>query len=257
MPTIKESPGLQAIATALGILLVVFVAVRTVQSALQIGQIGKPMPTQNEISVDGEAKLRITPDLATISLGIETKAPTVAEAQEKNSKQSNALIDKLVAAGLDKKDAQQESYNVYEAWEWDQATQTNKKIGWSVNQSLRVDVRDLLKVPAVLQLAGQANVTSISGPNFQVENPNKYREEARRLALENARKNANELSKNLQVKLGDVLGYAEYISTGGGGPYPTMERAVDGMGGGAPAPTILPGTEEITFTVQVRYEIIR
>lgn len=250
-----ESKSLNIILMIVGIVLTAFLIAQTALSISEIRFVGAPEPMAHELFVEGRSVVKTPPDLALINLGFESVADTVAAAQEKNTTQMNEVIRNVKALGIADEDLQTQNYNAYEKREWNPGTSTYDSQGWVVNQTLEVSIRDLDKVSQVLQTAGQANVTSLNGPRFQIEDPNIYRDQAREEALENARANADKLEKQLGVKLGKVIGYDEYIE---GGNQPIFfARSMDAMGfaESAPEPVIETGTEEIRFNVNVRYEI--
>jgi hypothetical protein len=249
-----DSRPVRGVAVALACVLIAYIGVKTVLSVREVQQIGKPEPTQNTVTVEGLAKLKLSPDLATLHVGVTSKGATVAAVQEQNTKKMNEIINKIKALGFEDKDIQTEYYNTYEDIQW-LPEGGNVSKGWIVSQQAKISVRDLNKVSDVIAAAGQANATNISGPEFTIEDPNKYREEARKQAVENARANAQQLSETLGLRFEKVIGYNEWISSGSN-PYVAYSKEM-GYGGGemAVAPAIQPGTEEIVFNVSVIYKL--
>jgi uncharacterized protein YggE len=66
-----------------------------------------------QISVVGSGLVFVTPDIAYINVGVRSQADTVAEALELNNAQATVIKDTLVAQGVDEKDIQTSSFNVY------------------------------------------------------------------------------------------------------------------------------------------------
>ena len=59
-----------------------------------------PPAGQGTVAVSGTGRIGVTPDRATVSLGVETEAPEASAALLQNSRQMQKLIEALQAAGL-------------------------------------------------------------------------------------------------------------------------------------------------------------
>src|SRR3990167_140475 len=100
-------------------------------------------------------------------------------------------------------------------------------------------------------------VNEISGLVFSVEDPDKFLNEARQEGFDKARAKAKSMAEQNHARLGSVITFNE---SGGGYPMP-MYATVEsigkdgGMGVPVPAPTIEPGSQEVTVWVNVTYEI--
>ena len=126
--------------------------------------------------------------------------------------------------------------------------------GFEVNQSTSVKVRDTEKSGDILGGVGDLGVNNISGLNFTIEDEDALRREARAMAIKDAEEKAEELSKDLGVK---ILGIVNFYEQGNGGIY--------GRGGDnfilessavkAPSPEISVGENRIISTVNIVYAI--
>lgn len=232
---------------------VIFLWFKTDYVLRQSARLDKPEPTEYTISVEGYAKVSGKPDIATITLGVETKADTVADAQKKNSETMNVIMAKVKALGIAEDDLQTQNYSVYENLIWNGDKQVNESKGWAVNQQLVVKVRDTSKISTVLETAGQNGITNIYGPNFTMDDPNKLKDTAREKAIADAMKKAAEMQKQLGVRFTDVVGYTEWTDSGS---YPSYTYGYEkgGMGGGA-APDIAVGSVEVILHTSVIFRI--
>lgn len=218
-------------------------------------QVGLPEPVEHTIVVQGEGRVQIEPDLATVHLGVETSAETVEAAQAENTQRMNALIEEVKAVGIEEKDLQTQQYSVYEDEVWDPETREYLSQGWIVSQQLEVTVRDTDNVSEVLAVAGRNNVTNVWGPNFEVDDPESQLGGARGEAIADARAKAEEIAASLGARLGDVVAFSE--NTGGGAMPFSRYGFADTMAlEEAPAPEIETGTEELTLNVNITYQIL-
>lgn len=207
------------------------------------------------ISVSGEGRAFTPPDIAELSVGVQTgRQPTAGAAMEK----LKADMDKVIAAvkekGVEEKDIRTENFWLNPAYDWREGEQIAR--GFEASQSLRIKVRDMDSVSDVLGAATNAGANQAGSVNFTVDEPEEKRAEARAEAISEAQAKAQVLADQLGVRLGEIVNFNE----GYGGsvpPMPYMERAM-GMGGGgdvaqsAPLPA---GEQEIRVNVSITYEL--
>ena len=98
----------------------------------------------------------------------------------------------------------------------------------------------------------------IDGTSLTVEKPTDLQNQARKLAIADAKVKAQELADEAGLKLGKVVSVSE--SSGGyPGPIPYAMNATYGMGGVAMdksiAPDVQVGSQEISQTMTVVFEI--
>lgn len=209
--------------------------------------------TSGELVVVGEGKVDITPNLATVDLGIvANNVRTVEEVQSQINKTNNAIVDEMKKIGIDKKDIKTSNYSISPNYNY--TTGGNGQIsGYNGNATVTVKVHDTSKLPQVLTSSTKAGANQIIGTNYSIENPENYREEARSKAIANAKEQAQKIANSLGVHLGKAVNIVE--STGNQGPIPMAYGKSEAlmMGGGA-APDLQPGTQTITSTVTVYFE---
>jgi hypothetical protein len=229
--------------------LIVFLMARTTLALGQAKRLDAPTPYEHQITVDGTATVTGVPDIATVTLGVDTKGLDVATAQPLNSASVNALVAKIAELGVPKDDIQTANYSVYENTQWNPDTQAYDSSGWIVSQQVTVKVRDTSKISAVLDAAGKNGATSISGPNFTIDDTSNLKADARAKAVADAMAKADGLAKTLGVRLDGVISYSE--SDGSmPGPYYAANMAFSST-----APDVLPGTNDVTLNVSITYKL--
>ena len=65
------------------------------------------------ISVTGTGVSYLTPDIATIMIGVNSRGENVSAALQENNAQAQAIADALIAMGIDAKDIQTSNFSVY------------------------------------------------------------------------------------------------------------------------------------------------
>ena len=218
---------------------------------------GANMP--RTITVVGRGTVRITPDIATANIGVETSGPNVKKAIDEASETMAAVLKALTAAGEAEKDIQTAGFTVWADRSYgpvpvieEGRDMGDQQITYRVNNNVRVIVRDLTKVGAVIDAAVEAGANSIYGVSFGIDKPEDLASEAREKAIADARAKAGELAALNGVQVGEVVSVSEIV---GQTPFYGVERAAlmaDGLGGAGP---FTPGEQEVSLQLQVVYAI--
>ena len=204
------------------------------------------------ISVFGEGKEFVKPDIATISVGVVKQNVDLLKAQ----KEAADVIDRTIAVlrekGVTDKDQKTTSFNIYPQYDYRDGAQ--KFRAYEVRQTLEVKIRDLSKVGEVLGGVAGAGANEIGSLGFTVDNPKAAQEKARAAAISEAKEKAQTLSRDLGVRLVKIASYSE---SGGAQPPPIFyEKAAYGIGMGGGADFSVPtGENEIRVNVTITYEI--
>ena len=213
-------------------------------------------------SVTGEGKAVVVPDVARFTFGVvtETNNQNITAIQTENTTKMNKIIGVLKAAGIDEKDIKTENYNLTPRYNYCYrdtiACPPSQIVGYSLDQTVSVKVRDFSKIGNLLSQVVTAGATNISQVEFTVDDLETVKNSARAEAIARAREQAKSTAKAGGFRVGKLLSLEE----GGNFPYP-----IYGKGGGVAmdmveqavnvAPSIEPGSSEINVTVILRYEI--
>src|SRR3989344_3232615 len=143
------------------------------------------------ISVSGEGKEFVKPDIATISVGVVKQNVDLLKAQ----KEAADVIDRTIAVlrekGVADKDQKTTSFNIYPQYDYRDGVQ--KFRAYEVRQTLEVKIRDLSKVGEVLGGVAGAGANEIGSLGFTVDNPKAAQEKARAAAISEAKEKAQTL----------------------------------------------------------------
>ncbi len=217
----------------------------------------QPVPiAPGTITVTGEGKVSVAPDIAEMSFGVTTGVKaTSKEASASITKSMNEVLAAVKALGIEDKDIRTESFYLNPSYDWNDGRQRLR--GYEATQSLRVKVRDLAKVGDVLTAATEAGANQAGGVEFTLEDPDAKQTEARTEAIADAKGKAEALAAQLGEKLGDVQSFNE--NGGGWYPRPMMMAKAEYSMGGAPmddeAMAMPAGEEDITISVSITYEL--
>jgi len=247
------------------VVLAVFLGIKSLGELQGLRYVGAGIAPQNIISVSGYGEALSVPDIATFTFSVVSLKPTVAAAQTDATAKINAVSDYLTGAGVEAKDIQTSDYSVSPQYDYEQGVCTSYSCpsgrqvlrGYEVRQTTTVKVRDTSKAGDLLTGVGSRGATEVSSLNFTFDDPQKVEDEARGKAIADAKEKAEELAKQLGVRIVRVVSFSENGGYGGPMPYYKLDSAVGGMGGAEPAraPEISVGQNKVTSNVSITYEI--
>lgn len=212
------------------------------------------------IWVSGTGKVTVTPDIATLQLGIEAQEASVSEAQAKASEAMDRVMTALTDNGVAEKDIQTRYFRIRQRTRWDEEQQQEVVIGYRVTNEVVAKIRDMEKVSTIIDavVAAGGDYTRINNLNFSVDDPSAYYDEAREKAMADAKDKAEQIASLAGMKLGEPT----YISESAVGPiyqrgvvYEMMVPAPAPAPAPAIAPSISPGEIEISVNMQIAYSI--
>lgn len=201
-----------------------------------------------------------TPDVATVGTGVETRAMTAKQAMADNAEKMTSLIAALTKAGIPKKDIQTSGLRLNAQYDYSggnpNGSQTPPKfIGYEAANQLSVTLRDVSKVGDLLDRMVAAGATSISGPNFSIDDPAPLHVQARGTALKTAKAQGDFYAQQTGFRSARLVSISESNS---GGMRP-LAFAADRMKvslQAAPTP-IEPGQVSAAVTLTVQYALER
>lgn len=183
-----------------------------------------------ELTVTGEGQSTAQPDLATVSLGVSSRADTAAEAMSQNAAQQTKVIDALKGAGVEARDIQTSGLNLSPVIDY-QDGQPPKLTGYAAQNMVTVRVRDIAGLGPVLDKLVGAGANEINGIGFSREDMTEALDKARADAIADARHRAEVMAEAAGMRLGPLMSLSEAQIAGG--PQPMM-MAADAKRGGAP-----------------------
>lgn len=215
------------------------------------------------ITISGHGEVMAVPDIANVSFTISKDAKTVKEAQDMVAKVEKDALDFLYANGVAEKDVKTQDASFYPKYEYRKAVVCNEFgcnsnsviVGYTSSETIVVKVRNTDDAGKLIEGLGKVGVSQLNGPNFEVDDADALKVQARKMAIEDARIKAEALAKDLGVKLVRISSFNE-----NGGSYPPMYYAKDAVATGAVSqegrvaqlPT---GENMISSDVSISYEI--
>ena len=234
-------------ATGTGLAAVVISAVVTVGTLL-----GSPARAQAEppatISVTGEARISVPPDMARIDAGVISEARTAREASDANNAAMGKVLLALKGAGIDEKDYQTSRLSLQPQNSPSRPGLPPTIVSYRASNRVTINLHEVGKLASVIDTLVGAGANDIAGINFVVSQTSKLLDEAREQAIADARRKAEIYARAAGVTLGAPLSIVE-----AGMPAPITFRRM--AAGAAEAAAVALGEEMLQVTVSVSWAI--
>ena len=202
------------------------------------------------VNVSGVGEIKVTPDLAYIDLGVQTKNVDAAKAQQENAKLMTAVIDAIKAAGIKAEDIKTTGYSLYQTYDYVQDKQSDPY--YVASNTVNVKIKDITKVGAIIDVATKAGANTINSIRFAVSDDSKYYQEALKLAMADAKAKATTIMGTFGKTPG--LPFTVTESGNGGNLYYDYYPAKALEGAGDVSTPIESGEITVTANVTVGYD---
>jgi uncharacterized protein YggE len=200
------------------------------------------------------------PDIVTVGTGVETRAPTAKQAMADNATQMASLIAALGKAGIAKKDIQTSGIRLNAQYDYsgrnpDGSQSPPKFTGYEAANQVSVTLRDVTKVGDLLDKMVAAGATTISGPNFAIDDPAPLLVQARGTALKSAKAQADFYAQAAGYASTRLISITE-SNSGGNPPMPLMATRFKADAAMASTP-VEPGQVSAAVTLTVQYALVK
>jgi uncharacterized protein YggE len=227
------------------------------------GYVGQEAQSPSGLWVTGIGEIKVKPDVAILSVGVEARAKTVADAREQAARAMKAVVEAARAHGVAAIDIATQYYNIYPEYRYVEARNRDgsygkqELVGYVVSNTAQVKVRNLENSGTVIDATAIAggDAVRVNNIQFTVENTSQYAAQMRDMAARDALAKANVYAQALSLKVGGVMYLAELSSQA-----PVVQKdlayARAAMAEGASTPTpISADTMTLTTSIQVAFAI--
>ncbi|WP_226372648.1 SIMPL domain-containing protein [Allosphingosinicella flava] len=207
------------------------------------------MGTRLDVVATGE--VRRVPDVAQISTGVVTQAPTATAAIADNARQMERVRAALKRAGVADRDIQTSAISLSPDYRYID-NQPPQLTGYRAGNQVTVRFRDIANTGKILDALVGNGANQINGPAWTIENQDAAMDEARADALAKARARAGLYAQALGKRVGRILSVSETGAMRMPGPMP---YAMEARGADAASTPIDPGEQAIEATLSVSFEL--
>lgn len=241
-----------AVLTAL--LLLVFTIVQVLPALNQDDQVKAIVDAdKNTITVSGSGELKVAPDIATLSVTVQTKGVTAKSAQTANAAEM-ASVQKVLFTDykLAKKDVKSGGFTVYPEYAYE-ANNTPKITGYVATHTLQIVYRNIDNIGTFLDSLTANGINQVGGIQFGTEKQQAYELQAIDLAMANAKAKAVKIAATEGRKVKTVLQVTQQSTN-----YPSwsnpMYSKVGAMADGSAETSISAGEISLSTSVTVTYQ---
>lgn len=212
----------------------------------------RPDETLLSLSASGEAAT--VPDLATMAVGVEAWGKDAKAANQAATDKSNAIVAALADFGVSKADVQTSNVSL------GLVDFGARKGQYRAFNQLTVRLHDVPRAGQAVAAATAAGANVLGGPSLQVDDPEKANRGAYIAAYKAAKTRAEAYAEAADMKIARVIairdggqggGYMPMMAVDAAAPPPVMAQAAPAP----PAPTIMPGTNRTSVSVQVDFAL--
>jgi uncharacterized protein YggE len=203
------------------------------------------------INVAGHGEVDGTPDVMTVTMGVQTADPSAQAALQHNNERAAALIASFKSHGVADKDIQTVDLNVSPTFD-DHFHVT----GYSASNTVTAKLHDLSKAGSVIDAAAVSagEDVRLQGVSFSIDNTSSLVAKARADAVKDAVAQAKQLAAAAGVTLGPIRTIDD---TGTILPQPLHQSFNDAAGGTPASVPVEPGSQQLSVDVTVVFDIVR
>jgi uncharacterized protein YggE len=212
---------------------------------LSYGQEIKQIP---QINVNGEGKVKVVPDQATILATIETKGNNAKDVKKENDQKMEAVLRFIKKMNLDPADYKTQRVSLNPQYDYEK-----KKHSYNATQTVEILLKDLSKYDELMDGLVDQGINRIDNVTFQSSKLAQYQSEARKLAMKEAKLKAEDYVSVLGQKVGRAMTISDNSQTYYPQPMYAAMKSMEMSDSKAPRETLAVGEINITANVSVSF----
>lgn len=207
--------------------------------------------TTLNLSAYGET--RIAPDMATISLGVTTQAPTAQAAMQANAQNMSRVVESLRRAGIAAKDIQTSGLNLNPQYQYIE-NQPPKLIGYQASNQVTVTVHDLARLGQAVDATVSAGANQVNGISFGLDDPTAAENAAREAAVRALQAKADLYARATGHRVVRLVTLSEGSASY---PQPPMPMAMASFRKEAADTSVSPGELKVRVDITGLYQLAK
>jgi len=165
---------------------------------------------EGQIVVTGTGTVHVSPDLARITLGVETEADSAAEALNGTAGQMQRLFVALEEEGVQGRDIQTTELALHPRWDQPgEGGGTPTVSGYTASNLVTIQLRDIDALGGLIDVIATAGANRIHGISFELDDDKAATDSAREAAVADAIARADLYARAAGVVRGSVLSISE------------------------------------------------
>jgi uncharacterized protein YggE len=161
---------------------------------------GQEAKQVSQVSVTGEARVKVVPDQATIIATVETKGNIAKDVKKENDKQIEAVLNIIKKMNLSAADYRTQRVSLNPIFDYEK-----KKTTYNATQSVEILLRDLSRYDELMGGLVDQGINRIDNVTFQSSKVAQYQSDARKMAMKDAKLKAEDYVFVLGQKMGRAM----------------------------------------------------
>lgn len=170
------------------------------------------------LEITGNGELQVVPDMAQLTVSVETRATQAKEAVSQNAESSKKVIDYLKKTIKADNAIQTGLFNLSPVYEYDNERKKSDLTGYQVTNQIQLKIKDLSQLGHLMDEIVTLGATKIDSLTFKHSNEKQLLDEALKKAILNAKQQAKLIADTAGIDLGKIVSIHP-ISSGGVQPF--------------------------------------
>jgi uncharacterized protein YggE len=214
----------------------------------------QPVQPPPQIVTSAQGEVRMSPDRASVSIGVQSRAATAADAAAQNARKQRAVIDAIKAKGVPAEQIGTSSFNVIPETQYDrEGKAAPRTTTYLVSNVVNVELRKIDQVGPVIDAALGAGANQINSLSFGVTAADSARRVALMAAVTKSKGDAEAMARAAGGSLGQLL---ELTASEMYMPPQPMMAQMKTVSGAAESMPIEAGQEVIRASVVARWQFV-
>lgn len=239
------------------------IAAPQAESALSPAKTAAPAPSaapagnsgSAAVTVSGKSEIKVTPDMAEITFGVETPGKDAAEAEKQNTREVDRVLSQLRELKVEDESIRTSDFSLYPRYD----DFGNDVTGYTARTMLTVSNLSVDQVGLVISSCTEAGINQMNDIRYYSSSYDETYDAALREAVSEAEKKGRTLAEASGKELGAVVtieeGYQDlslrYSYDNGAAKYAATEEAMDLAG----SMRVMPGELTVSAEVTITYEL--
>ncbi len=207
------------------------------------------------VAVNGTGFAEVKPDRAILNMSINARQASLAAAQNQAAEVTAQVLKLTDKLKIDRKYVDTTGASVRPDYRWNREREEQELRGYIAERQMRVEIRNLDQLGAVIEGAVEAGVNQVSPPQLDSGKRRETYRKALAKAAADARENAAQLAESLGMQLGPVVQINAGATVPPPTPMPRMMRADAAMAESAEE-TYNPGQLSFTANITAVFELL-
>jgi uncharacterized protein YggE len=201
-----------------------------------------------QIAVSGEGKIKVTPDRVVVNFGVDNVGKDATEVKKLNDETVDKVIKFIKKFGIPTTDFQTTNVSLQKIYDYEK-----KKHTYQASQSITITLKDITKYDELMIGLVDTGINNISNVEFKSSKMEEHKTEARKLAILDAKKKAEDYVSVLNQKVGKAILITDNSQAYYPPLYKNMAYAEMATDSGATRETLAIGELEIITNVSVSF----